>query len=177
MDEQLGRLLADHPETPLERLQSIAELFRRRVALRSNGQRFQRGEPLFLDKQRGRKEALVNRQVDIFRILVRPFIRISITTKYEFKVVPLDAETHRAVQGVDGGPRANCHAVLLIDDLILKPGGPIVEVETDVIVEQPFWIADREISVGMFQRFMEDPEWPREKKPATWRPDERYLSG
>lgn len=42
-----------------------------------------------------------------------------------------------------------------------------------LVVAQPFWLADREVSVQMFITFMDDSD-PSVEKPIDWRPDARY---
>jgi formylglycine-generating enzyme required for sulfatase activity len=38
----------------------------------------------------------------------------------------------------------------------------------EITVTRPFWIADRELSVGQFQKFMDDGEYTDDEKPQNW---------
>lgn len=44
------------------------------------------------------------------------------------------------------------------------------------IFSEPFWMSDREVSVGQFQQFINDPNCPASKKPADWPGAEKALS-
>jgi formylglycine-generating enzyme len=38
-----------------------------------------------------------------------------------------------------------------------------------MMVSEPFWLADREMPVVLFRRFMDDPDCPMEDKPDSWK--------
>ena len=37
-----------------------------------------------------------------------------------------------------------------------------------VTISQPFWLSDREVSIGLFQQFVNDPASPDDRKPQNW---------
>lgn len=48
-----------------------------------------------------------------------------------------------------------------------------------VTLTRDFWLADREVTVGLFQQFLDDPDWPSDAKPdewETWQPDLRVST-
>jgi len=53
---------------------------------------------------------------------------------------------------------------------------PAEEGKATVTVPQPFWLADRETTVGTFQRFLDDPDYPAKDKPADFSPELSLLA-
>lgn len=43
-----------------------------------------------------------------------------------------------------------------------------VEQDQKVTLSRPVWFSDREVSRGLFQRFVDDPDYPNEQKPTDW---------
>ena len=116
-----------HPRLHLRH--DLAEGFRCRVDLRTHQQRGLGREAHLVDQIGHRDKALVDDEIGVQGVLREPGIGIGVAREDELEAVPLEAVAHRAVDHVDGGPRADDDAVLLVDDLVLALVVELVDLE------------------------------------------------
>jgi serine/threonine protein kinase/formylglycine-generating enzyme required for sulfatase activity len=60
--------------------------------------------------------------------------------------------------------------------MLRVPFGAFVLDEAVMLVTRPAFMSDREISVGLFRRFLDDPAWPANQKPARWSGPDASIS-
>lgn len=53
--------------------------------------------------------------------------------------------------------------------VVLEPGGFLATTKTVSLVTRPVLISDREVSLGLFRKFIDDPNFPAAEKPLPWR--------
>jgi formylglycine-generating enzyme required for sulfatase activity len=49
-----------------------------------------------------------------------------------------------------------------------EDAGQVMANDQKVVLTRSFLLSDREVTAGMFQRFMDDPDYPAEEKPQNW---------